>query len=435
MNVQFSNEVGSDILKQVGETQNNLPTHLKHGLSRTYGKNSGHYEHLSKVGHSGGTEETFELNYHGEKIVGDLHEIAAVPMVRANIKKSLPPIRSQDPYLYLSDTDEELDEYEESKQNISRCIMQASLTAKAAPNQSVRSSNADSSVKPAVKSNVGAGSNRGSVTSRTSIQLKREIVYRERPPLGTHFHMLATKNPALKVNFLKKICIHLITLQYFTIHSNYFPLMQVLYRYTNYRRKPLSESHKVWLDDREKVRIMSSQVYVKKLMDDKCAKALNKKEVGNEKNNLKEKNDSKSSGTKRTSVSTLPQRDSLLPKESAVKSKYKNAADFMMKNFPNFSHDDYVNENKAGGAGPMRTSQNNEIDQVMDAFAKQNLQIRENALRKAILTPQDNPDAICLEQLRTSSLEGLMLNPINKDLWRTFTKKSAKKKKNKTKSK
>ena len=203
MNVQFSNEVGSDILKQVVETQNNLSTHQKHGLQRTYGQNSGHYDHQSKVGHSGGTEETFGLNYHEEKIVRDLHEIAAAPMVRANIKKSLPPIRSQDPYLCLSDTDEELDEYDENKQNISRCIIHASLTAKAVPNQSIRSSNTDSSIRPAVKSIVGAGSNRGSVTSRTSIQMKREIVYRERPPLGTHFHMLSTKNPALKVHFFQ----------------------------------------------------------------------------------------------------------------------------------------------------------------------------------------------------------------------------------------
>lgn len=164
-------------------------------------------------------------------------------------------------------------------------------------------------------------------------------------------------------------------------------------------------------------------------MDDKCAKALKKNEVGNEKGNLKEKNNRKSSGTKRTSVSSLPQM------ESAVKSKYKNAADFMTKNFPNFSHDDCINENKEGGAGPMRISQNNEIERVMDTFDKLHLPIRVNALRKAILTPQDIPEAVCLEQLRTSSLEGLMLNPINKDLWRTFTKKSAKKNKNKTKSK
>ena len=226
MNVQFSNGVVSDILKQGVGAQNNLPTHKKHGILRTYGHNIDHYDHLSNVGHSGGTEETAELNYHGEKFVGDFHEIAAVHTVPAIIRKSLPPIRSPDPYLYLSDTDEELDECEENKQNISRCIMQASLTAKAAPNQSIRSGNADSSIKPAVKSNVGAGSNRGSVTSRTSIQLRREIVYRERPPLGTHFHMLATMNPALKVNFFQEIPYsHSIAPQYFIIHSLLFPFM------------------------------------------------------------------------------------------------------------------------------------------------------------------------------------------------------------------
>lgn len=167
---------------------------------------------------------------------------------------------------------------------------------------------------------------------------------------------------------------------------------------------------------------------MKKLVDDQCAKALKKKETGNEKSNQKEKSGSTSNGAKRTSVSSVPQKDSAVPKESSVKSKYKNAADFMMKNFPNFGHDDYDDENKGGSAGPMRVAQNNEIDQIMDAFAKLNLQIRENALRKAILTPQDNPEAICLEQLRESSLEGLMLNPIKKNLWRSAKKVKSKKK-------
>ena len=168
---------------------------------------------------------------------------------------------------------------------------------------------------------------------------------------------------------------------------------------------------------------------MKKLVDDQCAKALKKKDAGNEKSNQKEKNDSTSNGAKRTSVSAVSRKDSAVPKESSVKSKYKNAADFMMKNFPNFGHDDCDDENKGGSAGPMRVAQNNEIDQIMDAFAKLNLQIKENALRKAILTPQDNPESICLEQLRESSVEGLMLNPIKKNLWR-----SAKKMKNKKKS-
>ena len=169
-------------------------------------------------------------------------------------------------------------------------------------------------------------------------------------------------------------------------------------------------------------------------MDDKCAEVLRKNQTGDDKSNQKEKGDSKASGAKITSVGALPQKDSVSPKESAVKSKYKNAADFMMKNFPTFGHDGCADENGEGCAGPMRISQDNEIDQIMDTFTKFNITIGETALRKALLTPQDNPEAICLEQLRQTSLEGLMLNPIKKDLWRIFTKKPAKKMANKKKS-
>lgn len=72
---------------------------------------------------------------------------------------------------------------------------------------------------------------------------------------------------------------------------------------------------------------------------------------------------------------------------------------------------------------------------MVDAFARFDIQVKESTVRNALLIPQDNPEAISLEQMRKTSLEGLMVNPIRKDLWRQFIKKAGKKGGKKKKSK
>lgn len=202
MNLQLPNRVGSDTLKEDTETQNKLSMHQKHGFLRTLRKNLDHDDHLPKVALSERTEveETIGLGY-GGKLEPELDMTAAVSDAPSKLKQSLLKIYShQDRYLQLSDTDEELDEHVEFKQKPSQSNMPDSLTAKALSNQNVRRSTADSSVKPAAKSRQGGEAKRGSASSGTSIQFKRtEIVRRERPVSGTHFQLLAAKNPALKV--------------------------------------------------------------------------------------------------------------------------------------------------------------------------------------------------------------------------------------------
>jgi hypothetical protein len=47
------------------------------------------------------------------------------------------------------------------------------------------------------------------------------------------------------------------------------------------------------------------------------------------------------------------------------------------------------------------------------------LNVKESALRKALIIPQDRPEAICLENLRDEK-EGLMINPNPREMWRKF---------------
>lgn len=221
MNLQLPNVVSSDTLKE----DNKLSVHQKHGFLRSIRKNLDHDDHLPKVVLSGRTEveETIRLSY-GGKFEPELDVTAAASEAPSKLKQSMLRIYShQDRYLQLSDTDEELDEHGDFKQNVPQCNMPSSLTSTAVSNQGVRISTADSSVRPAAKLRQGGEAKRGSASSRTSVQFKRtEIVHRERPVSGTHFHMLAAKNPALKVSCLSVTPLdHSITLLYITLNTDF----------------------------------------------------------------------------------------------------------------------------------------------------------------------------------------------------------------------
>ena len=51
------------------------------------------------------------------------------------------------------------------------------------------------------------------------------------------------------------------------------------------------------------------------------------------------------------------------------------------------------------------------------------LHVTESVVRKALVIPQDLPDAVCMEGIRATSLEGLMLNPLPKEFWKHTGKK------------
>eukprot|EP00388_Colpodella_angusta_P030022 GDKK01018367.1.p2 GENE.GDKK01018367.1~~GDKK01018367.1.p2 ORF type:complete len:103 (-),score=24.58 GDKK01018367.1:101-409(-) len=100
----------------------------------------------------------------------------------------------------------------------------------------------------------------------------------------------------------------------------------------------------------------------------------------------------------------------------------------MQSLFPNFEDDE-----NPSTLGPMRTMQLMEVATIMDVFDSSAVPIKESALRKALLIPQDRPEAICLENMREEK-EGLMINPNPPEMWRKFTagkkgKKGGKKKK------
>ena len=186
---------------------------------------------------------------------------------------------------------------------------------------------------------------------------------------------------------------------------------------------PLNDTQQAWLDEQEKERNKFSLEYAKKLVDDQLAKASKKKDKDKDKGKKDEKKD-KDKDKKKDKDKNAKEAAALLKK--LPKPKYKNASDFMEKNFPNFDRDDAEDEQNENCC-PMRATQINESDRVMGAFARFNIPIKESAVRNALLVPQDNPEAISLEQLRKTSLEGLMVNPLRRDLWRTFTRKSSKK--------
>ena len=190
---------------------------------------------------------------------------------------------------------------------------------------------------------------------------------------------------------------------------------------------PMTTQQETWLDDQEKERTKFSIEYAKKLVVDQLARALKKKEI----DKPKKDDQSKGKGKEMMKNTAKLAKEALLISKNPIKPKYKSASDFMEKNFPNFDREDDLNDENEDGDDssncPMRATQLHESDRVMAAFAKFNLSVKESVVRNALLVPQDKPEAICLEQMRNSSLEGLMSNPLKRELWRDSVKKSMKK--------
>ena len=93
----------------------------------------------------------------------------------------------------------------------------------------------------------------------------------------------------------------------------------------------------------------------------------------------------------------------------------------MYTHFPVFDNDE--NEECIG---PMRAEQLDECNRV--CVALEEFKVSEDTIRRALLIPQDRPEAICLENSKNAT-EGLMINPLPKEYWRAGVKKGIKKKK------
>lgn len=219
-------------------------------------------------------------------------------------------------------------------------------------------------------------------------------VVRERPVSAKMFHVISTNDPEFKVH----------------------------YRHSNYRRMPLTEKQEMWLDEQEMHRIHVSEESAKKLVDQYTAKMEKAKGKGKDKKAEKKDKGEKGKESKKKG-------DTVKVEEEKVKPKYKSASHFMATQFPNFEDDDDFDTQ-----GPMRTIQLLEVAQIMDVCDEYDVKIKESAVRKALLIPQDRPEAICLENLR-SEKEGLMINPNPREFWRKFTAKKGGKKGKKKKKK
>lgn len=166
---------------------------------------------------------------------------------------------------------------------------------------------------------------------------------------------------------------------------------------------PLTEAQEQWLDERESMRVKKSEEMATQLVENAAKKADKKGAKGGK----DEKKDGKDKGGKGAKKAVAAK-----PEEVKVKSKYASAVHAMTALFPNFE-----DESDPATLGPMRAMQLVELGTILGAFQDADVPIKESVLRKALLIPQDRPEAICLEGLREEK-EGLMVNPLPKELWR-----------------
>mmetsp|Transcript_1746 Transcript_1746/g.3293 ORF Transcript_1746/g.3293 Transcript_1746/m.3293 type:complete len:693 (-) Transcript_1746:314-2392(-) len=168
--------------------------------------------------------------------------------------------------------------------------------------------------------------------------------------------------------------------------------LQVHYVYSVSRKGPLSAKHNAWLKEQADARTQCDLAYNRKLRRSSETEPPPPPPKKNEKDETK---DDASDGP-----------------------KYSSAQDFMNKHFPIFDRP----ENDKG-LGALRKQQLQECDEVMESYEcwggceESELEITREALEKGLLIPQDRPTTICMEGLK-DNVEGLMVNPLPKELWR-----------------
>jgi hypothetical protein len=189
--------------------------------------------------------------------------------------------------------------------------------------------------------------------------------------------------------------------------------MKVLYRYSNFRRMPLTEDQEQWANSRESKRIGDMRDQLKKVAEAATAAKTKKDKKGKDKK-------PEGKGSKKKAPPPPPP-----PK---IIKKYSSASDFMDVHFPQFDTDE-----NADCIGPMREEQLRECALIMRCLADTAgphtpLRISEKTVRNALLVPQDRPEVVCLENTK-NPIEGLMMNPLPKEYWRKMVLVGAKKKK------
>jgi hypothetical protein len=238
----------------------------------------------------------------------------------------------------------------------------------------------------------GGGSGAGASTKVEATFRHERPIMRERPQSAKHFRTIALNDPEIKVH----------------------------YRHINYRRMPLTEEQEKWVDEREIARSKKSDEVAKQLVETFQAKNDKKKDKdkgGKDKKDAKKKDDKKKDGK-----GGKHGADGTTDGNHEQKNKYKSASQFMSVNFPNFEDNEHFER-----MAPMRKIQLLEVAEIAETFKDYNLNIKEAVLKKALIIPQDKPEAVCLENLRDEK-EGLMMNPNPPEYWRKVVMKASSKK-------
>lgn len=175
----------------------------------------------------------------------------------------------------------------------------------------------------------------------------------------------------------------------------------------------MTEEQEEWLSNREHERAKKSEDKAVQLATEVAEKEAKKKAKDKDKGK-----DGKGKDADKDGKDKKKKAAAAVVVEEKPKPKYKSATEFMATHFPNFDGDDDGDPDAAEECrGPMRTMQLIECAQITDAFAAKKMGIKESALIKALVIPQDRPEAICLEGMREGG-EGLMVNPLPFEFWR-----------------
>jgi hypothetical protein len=198
------------------------------------------------------------------------------------------------------------------------------------------------------------------------------------------------------------------------------PEFKIHYRYSNFRRMPLTEEQEKWIANRETARVKKSEELAIKLFEAAQSKQDKKKKKDGDGGNKDAKNKAAAKKKAADAAAAATAAD-------AAKPKYANAEEFMSVHFPTFDTTDALIANSAQDAnGPMRTMQLIECAQVSEAFVNRGLDIKESTLVRALVVPQDRAEALCLENMPEGG-EGLMRNPLPMEYWRKAVIKGGKK--------
>jgi hypothetical protein len=194
---------------------------------------------------------------------------------------------------------------------------------------------------------------------------------------------------------------------------------------------PLNAAQEVWLQSREDARIKEAVEALKARSETKSKSGAKGKGKGKKSGGAESKGEAGSKGKKgggndkagkSSKVGSAGKKSGHAGAagEAAVKKKYKSASEFMGIHFPQFDEDD-----QEDCIGPLRAEQLDECNKAASLLSAYN--VSSAVVRRALLIPQDRPEAICLENAK-DSVEGLMVNPIPREFWRSGAVKSAAKK-------